>query len=155
MRLPIAFFDFAFERAAVERGQSTDLIVNITHKAPFEGAAKIQVVGLPKGISTEAREITKDTKQLTIPLKTAADAVAGEHKTLVCQATVTQHGEPILHRMYGAQLRVNKPLPPKAANKTKPKPKPAATVAKKPKPLGRLEQLRQGSTKTPVVEKTP
>ena len=143
------FFDFAFERAAVERGQATQLVVNITHKAPFDGAAKIQVVGLPKGITADLKEITKDTKQLMIPLKTTTEAVAGEHKTLVCQATVTQQGEPILHRMYGAQLRVNKPLPPKATNKPKPKPKPAATAAKKPKPLSRLEQLRQESNETP------
>jgi hypothetical protein len=90
---------------------------------------------------------------LIIPLKTGADAVPGEHKTLVCQAIVTQHGEPILHRLAGAQLRVNKPLPPKANKKAPPKPKPATTAVAKPKPLSRLEQLRQGSKESPVVEK--
>ncbi|MCG8583444.1 MAG: PPC domain-containing protein [Pirellulales bacterium] len=147
------FFDFAYERAAVERGQATDLVVNITNKAPFDGAASVQVVGLPKGVTAEAKEITKDTKQLLVRLTAAADSPVGEHKSLMCHATVTQNGEPILHRMYGASLRINKPLPPKnTAAKSKPKPA-APAVASKPKPLSRLEQLRQNKTGTSTPEK--
>jgi hypothetical protein len=143
-------FDFAFERAAVELGQTTDMVVNITQKTPFDGPATIKVVGLPKGITAEAKDITKDSKQLLVQLTAAADAPVGSHKTIACQVTVTQHGEPILHCMYGGQLRVNKPLPPKKTGAAKPKSKPATpAVAAKPKPLSRLEQLRQSKTTTP------
>lgn len=143
------FFDFAYERAAATQGQPANLVVNITPKAPFDGAAKVEVVGLPKGVTSEPREITKDTKQLLVPIKVAADAPVGEHKTLVCRATVTKNGEPIVHRMFGAQLRINRPVVPKKTA-AKPKPKPAAVV-KQPKALSRLEQLRQA--KSPAEKK--
>ena len=84
--------------------------MNITHKSPFVGSAAIKVVGLPKGITAQTKEFNKEQQQLTIRLTAAADPPLGEHKSLVCHATVTQNGEPMLHRMYGAQLRINKPL---------------------------------------------
>ena len=95
--------------------------------------------------SAPARALATMSRARVIP-----PASAG--MTIACRVTVTQQGEPILHRMYGGELRVNRPLPPKKPGAAKPKPASPA-VAKKPTPLSRLEQLRQ--QKTTTLEKSP
>ncbi len=137
------FFDFAFEAAASELGQDTEVVVKVTQKQAFEGAAQVELVGLPAGVSTSPMEFNKDSSEIVFAVKVAKNARVGKHKTLACRATITQSGEPVLHTFGGGELRVDKPLPVKVAAKPKPvakaAPKPAVKVVKR---LSRLEQLR-------------
>jgi hypothetical protein len=87
-------------------------------------------------------ELKKDMKELVFKVSTDKGSPAGTHKNIFCQATIIEHGEPIVHYVGGTELRIDQPLPAPA--------KPAAAVAKKeppkaaaaPKRLTRLEQLR-------------
>jgi hypothetical protein len=144
------FFGFAFRKAATEQGQDCDVIVNIEKKVDFEGPAKVELVGLPGGATTEPVEFTKDSTQMVFEIKTDKDARVGRHATLICRAVITKNGEPITHTIGTGELRIDQPLPPKPAAiakpapKPEPKPEPAEVVAKpQPKPLSRLEKLRQ------------
>jgi hypothetical protein len=140
-----AFFSLAFQAAAVEQGQETEVVVKVTKNADFEGAAKVQLLGLPNEVTTEPLEFTKDTQELAFKVKTTKASPAGKHKTLLCRAIVTQNGEPITHNLGPGELRIDVPLPPTPNVAAKPAaPKPAApAVAQKPeKRLSRLEQLR-------------
>jgi hypothetical protein len=75
-------------------------------------------------------------------VKTAAKSPVGRHKTLLCRAVVMLNGEPITHTLGGGELRIDAPLPAKAAA-TPAQPAPGAAAAPKPeKKLSRLEQLR-------------
>ncbi len=140
------FFDLAFVKAAGEQGQETDVVVNVTKKQDWEGACKVELVGLPAGAATEPVEITKDSTSMTFKVKMAADARVGRHQTLLCRAVITQNNEPITHTLGTGELRIDQPLPPKVA--ATPAPKPAAAPAPMPaaqpekKVLSRLEQLR-------------
>ncbi len=145
------FFEFAFVKAAGEQGQDTDVVVNVTKKKDWEGACKVELVGLPAGATTEPVEINKDATTMTFKVKLAADAREGRHQTLLCRAVFTQNNEPITHTLGGGELRIDKPLPPKVAAaapaaqpKPMPTPQPAAQPAKKV--LSRLEQLRLQKT---------
>jgi len=139
---------FAIERADVEQGKQTDIFCKITVARPFEGAAKVQLIGLPAKVTTTEQEINKDAKELTFKVQTDPTSPAGAHKNLFCQVTVVDQGEPIIHARVGdTELRIDQPLPP-AAN-APPMPTPAAAPATPAEPtpapekrLTRLEKLR-------------
>ncbi|MEX0712846.1 MAG: hypothetical protein WD278_10890, partial [Pirellulales bacterium] len=112
---------------------------------PFEGAAKVELLGLPHEVTTEARELTADAKELVFQVKTTGNSPAGRHKTLLCRAVVMANGEPVTHTLGSGELRIDTPLPPKA-NEPPPMPMPTPMPAAEEKPpekrLTRLEQLR-------------
>ena len=135
------FLSFAFNAAAVEQGQETELVVKVTANKPFEGEAAVEMVGLPFEATTEPLKLTKDTTELAFKVKTTSKSPVGRHKTVLCRATVTAHGEPIVHNLGPGELRIDAPLP------ARPKPVAAAPGAVQASPaekrLTRLEQLRQ------------
>lgn len=144
------FVTFELQRAATEQGQETEIVAKVNQRTEFPGEAKVELLGLPNNTTTVVKMITKDTKEVVFPVKTAKDTRAGTHKSVFCRLTITRDGEPILHsNIGGTHLRVDKPLPPK--KNEPPKPKPAVVAKKKepPKPepvkkvrLTRLQKLR-------------
>ncbi len=161
------FYSFAFEPAAVEKGQETDVVIKITQNKPFEGAAKVELLGLPNEVTAEPIEITKDSTEGVFRVKTTANSPAGKHKTLLCRAVITTNGEPITHMIGGGELRIDEPLPPKADEPAPPKKEEAKAEPMPPaeKRLTRLEQLRldrqkakeaaQQAAEEPATEETP
>jgi hypothetical protein len=135
---------FDMKRAACDKGQPTQVQCIIAHNTPFEGNAKAELLGLPPGTTADPMEFNKDTKELLFQVKTTKDTPAGSHKSLFCQVTITQNGEPIVSTVGGTELQVNEPpaapaTPAPAAASPAPAPPAAAPAAK---PLSRLEQLR-------------
>jgi hypothetical protein len=134
------------QRAAVEQGKETQIFCTVKHNTPFEGSAKVQLVGLPHNVTAPEMEISQDTQEFAFKVTTAADSPAGNHKNVFCQLVIQQNGEPIAHAVGGTELRIDKPLPPKQDAPAKP----AAVAKKEPeqpkppaeKPLTRLEKLR-------------
>ncbi|MBW3538868.1 MAG: PPC domain-containing protein [Planctomycetes bacterium] len=143
------YVNLALQRADVEQGKETQILAKVEQLKPFEGAAKVELLGVPAHVTVEPLEMTKDTQELIFKVKTTAESPEGTHKTLFCRVTITANGEPIEHsRVGGTELRIDKPLPPP---KEQPLPTPATQqVAEKPpepqkppeKPLSRLEKLR-------------
>ncbi len=143
------YLAMTMERASCEQGKETDIFCKLTAQTPFEGKAKISVVGLPPKVEVPALlEFTKDTKELGFHLKIDKTAPAGTHRNIFCQATVMVAGEPVLHNIGGTELRIDVPLPPKvvaAAPATPAAPMPAAAKPPEKPPekrLTRLEKLR-------------
>jgi hypothetical protein len=142
------YVTFAMERAAGEQGKATDLFCKITHTTPIPGAAKVKLLGLPPKVTAPDVDITKDTKEVAFKVAIDATSPPGQHNNIFCQVYVVQDGEPVLHNVGGTQLRIDVPLPPKAAEAPKPMaapaPMPVAQQPQKPpeKRLTRLEKLR-------------
>ena len=139
------FLGLTFAAASVEQGKETDMAVKVAKNADFPGEAQVTLVGLPNKVTSDVKKITKDTTDLVFHLKTDKAAPAGNHGTLFCQVVITQNGEPILHNIGTATLRIDVPLPPKPAAPAAATAKPAAApppAAPAAKPLGRLEKLR-------------
>ena len=122
----------------------------IEQKREFDGRGTVDLLGLPAKTSTapEPLEFAKDSTDVVFKVDVDAEARPGKFQTLVCQAVVTQNGEPIMHTFGSGELRIDKPLPPPA---DKPKADVAAEKPPEPKPepekkvekrLSRLEQLR-------------
>lgn len=138
------FFVFQFQSAAAEQGQATEVVIKVEKRTDFEGPAKVELLGLPNEVTTEPREITKDSKELVFPVKTTPKSPAGRHKTVICRAVVTANGEPISHTLGTGELRIDTPLPPKP-NQPATAAAPAAAAAPAPpaeKRLSQLEKLR-------------
>jgi hypothetical protein len=133
---------FTFDRGATELGKPTTLYGKVQVATPWEGKATVKLVGLPAKVTAADVEITKDTKELAIPVTVDAAAPAGQHRNLYCQVVVTQNGEPIVQNVGSTELRINKPLVAAAtpAPAAKPQAAPAAPTEKR---LSRLEQLRK------------
>jgi len=147
------FVAFAYGAAAVEQGKETEVVVKVTKNKDFEGAAKVELLGLPNEVTTQPLEITKDTPEVIFKVKSTANSPVGKHKTLLARAVITASGEPITHMLGTGELRIDAPLPPKPmAPAVAAAPAAAATPAppadKPPeKRLTRLEQLRADRAK--------
>lgn len=144
------FLTLAVDRGATEQGKPADVLVKVTVATPFEGTAKVQLVGLPHKVETTIMEITKDTPEFIFKVTTDATSPEGTHKGIFCVVTVPVNGEESNHRAGDTTFRVDKPLPPPVAKKEEPMPMPMPVAEVKPeppkeappRPLTRLEKLR-------------
>jgi len=156
------FFTFTMDRPASEQGKPTELFCKVAQTTPFEGAAKVKLIGLPLKVTAPDIDITKDTKEFVFKLDVDKTSPAGQHRNLFCQAVVMVNGEPVVHNVGTSELRIDVPLPPKPNQ-----PPPMGTTTPPPPPMGqpekrltRLEKLRleqqerekQGTT-PPMPEK--
>ncbi len=138
---------FNMERAAVDQGKETELFCKLQHLTPFDGKAKVRLLGLPFKVTTPDMEITKETKEVAFKLATDKASPAGIHRNLFCQVVITKNGEPIVANTGYSELRIDVPI----VKKDPPKPAPTPVVTAKPPPapakppekrLTRLEKLR-------------
>ncbi len=139
------FFAFQMERAASEQGKNTEIFCKVQQLTPFEGSAKVNVLGLPPKVTTTEMPMTKDTKELGFKLTVDKASPVGLHRNIFCQAVVTVNGEPVVHNVGGTELRIDVPLPPKANQPAAPvvaAAKPAEPAKAPEKRLTRLEKLR-------------
>lgn len=134
----------AMERAACEQGKGTDIYCKLQARVPFEGKARVDLLGLPNKVTAAPVEITKETKEFAFKVAVDPAAPAGTHKNIFSQVVITQAGAPVVHYQGATELRVDVPLAAKAAapatQQAAARPAPAAAPAKR---LSRLEKLRQ------------
>ncbi len=97
------------QRTYVDQGDSTTVTVQLENKVPFDGKAKIALMGLPPGCTAEEQEVTKDDKEVTFTVKSSANSPAGQHRQLFCQFKLTKDGEEMVSSFaQGGILRVDK-----------------------------------------------
>ncbi|MCF6314514.1 MAG: PPC domain-containing protein [Verrucomicrobiales bacterium] len=134
--------------ATVKQGDKAEVICDLAQLRPFEGKAELKLFGLPANTEFKPIEITKDTKQVVIPVETNTKTPVGKHKNIYGNIIVMKNKQPILHKVgMGGIFRVDPATKKVVAKPAAKKAAPAAkkVVAKAPapkKPLSRLEQLR-------------
>jgi hypothetical protein len=126
-------FTFEFPKTSAELEGEAQVHVRVTVNRKLDGPAEIEMVGFPAGVTPLSPKISvsQETDSLSFPVKIAANARVGQHKTLVCKATIHAPGGEILQTNGNGTLQIDPPSP---NNKGK-------NGAEKP--LSRLEQLRQ------------
>lgn len=97
--------------ASTDQGKPTEMVVAVTQRQPFEGSFPVVLNGLPKDVTTEPQQITKDTTELKFPLNVAADSPAGKFESVFAQFDVVVNNEPVTHVMGGGVLSIFEPLP--------------------------------------------
>jgi hypothetical protein len=138
------YVTFEFAQAAVAQGRDGPFVVKVTKRKDFEGEAQVTLLGLPANTTAEPLKLTKDAAELVFTVKAAENAPVSDNKNLFCQVLVPEKGDTVLHNLGNGRLRVDPPPP---APKTEPMPMPAeqpvAQTPPQPRPLSRLEQLRE------------
>jgi hypothetical protein len=129
------------EMVAGERGKPVQVLCKLTQQQPFEGKAKIELLGLPPNTTAEPKEITAGDREIVFDVQTTDKSPTGQQKSLFCAVTVTKEGEPIRQSIAGGGvLRIDAPSKSAAGSSVAA----VAPNAKAPaKPLSRLEKLRQ------------
>lgn len=102
---------FTVANIQAEQGQTAEATVTVAQNQPYDGAFKVNPVGLPKGVAAEPQEFTKETTEMKFPVQIAADAPEGKHTSLYMHTTLEVNGEPVHHRSGGAELAIFAPLP--------------------------------------------
>ena len=74
---------FNMERTASEQGKDTELFCKVQVVTPFEGSAKVTLIGLPPNVTTTEMNITKDTKEFGFKLAVPKTAPAGQQRSLL------------------------------------------------------------------------
>ncbi|MCA9139682.1 MAG: pre-peptidase C-terminal domain-containing protein [Planctomycetales bacterium] len=141
-----SIFKYEFPKAAGELGTEVSIAIPMEILREYEGEAEVQLVGIPAGVTSPAatQKITPESKNVVFPLVIDAAAKVGKHKTLNCIARIKVGDETIVQTNGPGELRIDKPLPPKVdAPKAEEKKAEAPKQPAAPKPLSRLEQLRQ------------
>ena len=123
---------FEVTKAETEQGKPAQLVVNVTQATPFDGTFKAELLGLPKGTSAPAQDLTKDTKQLTFPVTVAADAPEGKFGGLFVRTVLQFQGEEVVHQWGSGNLAIFKPLPPNL-QQAQPPPQPEQKKPDEPK----------------------
>lgn len=145
----------SMERPAVEQGAQTQLVCKVTVTTPFEGKAKATILGLPPKVACPELEFDRETKELVFPLTADKTSPAGKHGGIFCRVVLASNGESIVQSAGGTELRIDVPLPPKAATPAPmvtPMPMQPAPPTP-PKRLTRLEQLRLEQEEREKAEK--
>lgn len=120
----VPFVSGTLVRTYVDQGSDGNMTLKLEQKVPFEGKAKIALVGLPQGVTSEEKEITKDDKEVRFPIKATPEAQVGQHKTVFASFTLLRDGEPMTNTIAsGGILRVDKASAAPKAPATPPAPK--------------------------------
>ncbi len=108
------WIEMAFEKMRTDQGTSATLVAKLTPKHEFQGSANVEILGLPTKVTTNVQKATKETAELKYLIGIPPDAPVGKFDGIFARATIMDQGEPIVHQIGGAELRIDKPLPPKA-----------------------------------------
>jgi hypothetical protein len=138
----------AIPLTAVEQGKETVMVAKLELSKPFQGEATARIVGVPDTIQIEPAKISKDTKEVSFKVVTTDKSPVGKQANLFVLVDVPVEGGTTAHRIaLGSTLRIDAPrkvvTSPAAQVVAANKPKEAPKATTPPKPLSRLEQLRQ------------
>ena len=111
-------------------GTPVKFICALDQKTAFEGRAEVKLMGLPSGVTAEAKSITKDDKEIVFDIITATNAVKGMHRTVFVAMNMKVNGQQITQSFAsGGALRID-PTRQQLAE-AKPETKPAAKTPSK------------------------
>lgn len=105
------YFNFDVPQVETDQGKPVEVLIKVAQVKPFEGEFDVNLLSLPKGITTTPQKITKDTTELRFPVEVAADAPTGKHPSIMGEAYIAMNGESVRHVSGGGQITVYAPLP--------------------------------------------
>ncbi len=107
-----SYFNVTFEKANVEQGGQTEMVVKLERTREIPGPTTAELVGLPAGTSAALQTVAEDARKLTFVIRADEKARVGRFATVLCRLVITHNGEAITHILGTGQLRVDKPLAP-------------------------------------------
>jgi hypothetical protein len=117
LEVATSFISGKIETLVAKPGQPATLTVDLRQLKPFDGKAKIRLLGLPDKVTAPEREITSKDESVTFPLTVDVKCVPGAFRNLFCDVDVVQGGHVIPHHIAsGGILRIVPDKPEKLAS---------------------------------------
>jgi len=79
-------------RASISQGGAGVMKLKLTSKTEFKGKLKLELLGLPTGVTAEPKEVDAETNEVEFPLEATAEAAVGLQKQVIAQFTVSRGG---------------------------------------------------------------
>lgn len=112
-----AYFDLSVPTITTRQGEPTEMTVALSHRTPFEGAATLELVGLPPGVTAAPVEIAAGADSAKFSIVVPADARVGRHHGVGVRVRLTVGGEQVEYRQGYVELRID-PAETKTAQRT-------------------------------------
>ncbi len=103
------YVELASPPESVRRGERKKYVWSVNHKSPFEGEARVKLLGLPKGVSAvePLPILTKDSKEIAFEIEATGEALLGRVSGLNCEVIVQAAGQEIRQRTGNGTLRID------------------------------------------------
>lgn len=84
------YVELTTQPASIRRGETKPFVWTVRQITPFDGQAKINLLGLPKGVSVSGPSptISKESTEVTFLLTATDEALLGQAEGLVCEVHV-------------------------------------------------------------------
>jgi hypothetical protein len=112
----------------LEAGQTSTWPIRLEHRSPFRGEARVELRGLPSGVSAKALPITPGLVDYSIELTVAADAPAAYVKSIVLRVHLPMGAGVAIQDMRMGPLRVLSAQGDKTEKAGKEPPEPRGTL---------------------------
>ena len=108
------YVELASQPESVRRGERKKYVWLVNHKSPFEGDARVKLLGLPKGVSViePLPILTKNSKEITFEIEATGEALLGRVSGLNCEVIVRAGDQEIRQRTGNGTLRIDPPATP-------------------------------------------
>jgi hypothetical protein len=114
IELPVAepFVELAASLESLRRGERKRYVWSVKPKNPFDGAATVRLLGLPKGVTQIGPPpvITDDTREIAFEIEAADEALLGPVAGVACEVVLQSGGQEIHQRSGNATLRIDPKL---------------------------------------------
>jgi len=101
-----------FPSATIRRNQVSEIECRIKQLQPFDGSARVKLIGLPKGVALlgDQYQINSESKSVIFRLQASNEALLGQYRELKCQFTYQAKGQSIRQFSSNGTLRVDPAL---------------------------------------------
>jgi hypothetical protein len=90
------------------------MTVSLSHRTPFEGAAVLELVGMPPGVSAPPVEVAAGAESAKFSISVPLDARLGPNPGVGVRVRLNVNGERVEYRQGYSELRID-PAPTKTA----------------------------------------
>ena len=106
------YVELTSQPESIRRGQRKQFVWTVSHKRPFEGEARVKLIGLPKGVHliNPLPLLTKHLKEISFQVEATNEALLGRVAGLSCEVVVETEGQEILQRTGSGTLRIDPKL---------------------------------------------
>jgi hypothetical protein len=103
------YVELASQPESIRRGERKKYVWSIQQKSPFEGAATVRLLGLPKGVSVIEPQptLTRDSRQIAFEIEATNEALLGSVRGIGCEIMVRAAGQEIRQRTGNGTLRID------------------------------------------------
>ena len=103
------YVELASQPESIRRGERKGFVWTVRHHNSFEGEARVNLLGLPKGVSVlePLPTMTKDSPTVTFQLRATDEALLGQASGLICEVNVPIGKQQIVQRTGKGTLRVD------------------------------------------------